>query len=219
MRLVTVNLYNGRVVPRDLERFLDDVRPDTLCAQEVGPDAGRVLERRFPHGAVSASMDFDGRALVSTRPMHPTPVELPFRGGFRAGVDLDGTEVEVITVHLANPLDGLTGIAARRAQLEGIERELSTLAVGVLVGDMNATPSWPAYRRILSRIPDGVAEWADHNGVRAPATWAKSPSWPALLRIDHVFTRGIDVASARVERIAGLDHRAVVTDLRIGRTS
>ncbi len=168
MRLVTVNLYNGRVVPRDLERFLDECRPDVVCAQEVGPDAGRILERRFHHGAVSPSLDFEGRALVSVRPMHTEPFDLAFRGGYRGSLELQGSPIDVLSVHLANPLDGLTGIRARRAQLDGLEPQISTMSRGVLVGDMNATPWWPAYRRLASRLTDGVADSADRQGVRAP---------------------------------------------------
>lgn len=215
MRLVTVNLYNGRVVPRDLERFLDEYRPDVVGAQEVGPDAGRILERRFAHGAVSASLVFDGRALVSARPMRVEPFDLAFRGGYRGSLELQGTPIDIVTVHLANPLDGVSGLRARRAQLDGLERQVSTMSRGVLVGDMNATPSWPAYRRLATRLTDGVADWAERKGVRAPATWAQYPSWPALLRIDHVFTRAVDVTAARAVRIAGLDHRALVVDLAL----
>ncbi len=218
MRLVTVNLYNGRVVPRDFERFLDEYRPDVVCAQEVGPDAGRILERRFRYGAVSPSLEFAGRALVSVHPMRAEPFALAFRGGYRGSLDLEGRPTDVLTIHLANPLEGLTGVRARRAQLDGIEPQISTMTRGVLAGDMNATPWWPAYRRLAARLTDGVSEWAEREGVRAPPTWARYPSWPALLRIDHVFTRALDVTAARVARIAGLDHRALVVDLALPST-
>lgn len=213
MRLVTVNLYNGRVVPRDLLRFLDEVRPEVLCAQEVGPDAGRILERWFPHGRVEPSMSVDGRAMVSIHDIAPQTLDLPFRGGYRGTISLEGRPIEVVSVHLANPVDGPSGLRARRDQLAGLDAIVSDMGDGVLVGDMNATPIWPAYRRLRRHLEDGVASWAERTGVRAPATWAQMPSWPALLRIDHVFTRGVNVAHARTERIAGLDHRALVADL------
>lgn len=213
MRLVTVNLYNGRVVPSDLLRFLDAVRPDVVCAQEVGPDAARILDQRFPYGAVEGGLDHEGRALVGLHPMGVTPLALPFRGGFVGRVELAGRPLEVISIHLANPIDGFRGVPARRAQLETLEPVLSRRADRVVVGDMNATSSWPTYRRLTRHLDDGVKLWAERTGNRAAPTWAKSPGWPALLRIDHVFTSGVELADVTVERIAGLDHKAVTVDL------
>ena len=122
----------------------------------------------FTMGPCRASLDFEGRALVSVRPMQTEPFDLAFRGGYRGSLELEGSPIDVLSVHLANPLDGLTGIRARRAQLDGLEPQIATMRRGVLVGDMNATPSWPAYRRLASRLTDGVADWADRQGVRRP---------------------------------------------------
>jgi endonuclease/exonuclease/phosphatase family metal-dependent hydrolase len=213
MRLVTVNLYNGRVVPSDLLRFLDAVRPDIMCAQEVGPDAARILNERFPYGAVEGGLDHEGRALVGLHPMGVTPLALPFRGGFVGRVELKSRPLEVISIHMANPIDGLKGIPARRAQLAALEPMLSRRVDRVVVGDMNATPSWPTYRRLTRHLDDGVKRWAERNGTRAAPTWAKAPGWPAVLRIDHVLTSGVDLAHVSVQRIAGLDHMAVTVDL------
>jgi endonuclease/exonuclease/phosphatase family metal-dependent hydrolase len=78
---------------------------------------------------------------------------------------------------------------------------------------MNATPIWPTYRRLRRHLSDGVADWAERVGARPAPTWAKSPGWPPVLRIDHVFTSGVELAQVLVEPIAGLDHRAVVADM------
>lgn len=215
MRLVTVNLYNGRVVPDDLRRFLEVFRPDILCGQEVGHAAARVLESFFPYGRLEPAIDFRGRAMVAGFDIEPQPVELAWRGGFRARADLDGTPIEVMSAHLANPIDRGTGVPVRKRQVDGLLAALSTLDRGFLVGDMNATPLWPVYRRLRRRLDDGAADWAKRSGRRPPKTWGPFPEWPAMLRIDHVFTRAVEVSSLRVERIAGLDHRAVVADLAL----
>jgi endonuclease/exonuclease/phosphatase family metal-dependent hydrolase len=213
MRLVTVNLYNGRVVPSDLLRFLEAVRPDIVCAQEVGPDAARILDRRFPYGAVEGGLDHEGRALVGLQPMGVTLLALPFRGGLVGRVEMAGRPLEVISIHLANPIDGFRGIPARRAQLEALEPVLSRRADRLVVGDMNATPSWPTYRRLSRHLDDGVRQWAERTGNRAAPTWAKAPGWPAVLRIDHVFTSGVELTNVTVQQIAGLDHKAVTVDV------
>lgn len=213
MRLVTVNLYNGRVVPADLVRFLEETAPDVVCAQEVGPDAARILSERFRFGAVEGGLDHTGRGLVGSTPMTVQPLPMPFRGGYVGSVELEGRPLEVMSVHLANPIDGLRGILARRAQLAKLDPTLRRRVDRVVVGDMNATPVWPVYRRLTRHLDDGVADWAARAGGRPPRTWAKRPGWPAMLRIDHVFTSGVTVRAARTERIAGLDHKALVVDL------
>ena len=213
MRVVTVNLYNGRVVPADLQRFLDEFEPDILCGQEVGPEAARVLDAHFAHGRLEPGLDFRGKAMVAQMPITPVSIELAWRGGFRSVVSVDGREIDIVSAHLANPIDGSTGVPVRRRQLDALEPVLTSIEAGVVVGDMNATPVWPAYRRVRRWFDDGVADWARRTGRRPARTWAPYPDWPALLRIDHVFTRGVELADVQVVPIAGLDHRAVVADV------
>jgi vancomycin resistance protein VanJ len=213
VRLVTVNLYNGRAVPRDLARFIDAIRPDIVCAQEVGPDSGRILRRVFPFGQVEPALDPSGRALVGKLPIDVVPLDLPWRGGYQTELDLGGARTRLMAVHLANPIDRRSSIPARRRQLAALDEVLGGTDPLVLVGDLNSTPLWPAYRHLRRHLDDAVADWAERAGVRPGATWSKVPRWPAILRIDHVLTRGVRVTECRVERIAGVDHRAVVVDL------
>jgi len=213
VRLVTVNLYNGRVVPDDLRRFLDEFEPEILCAQEVGHAAALLLESYFDHGTIEPATDFRGKAMVARLPIDPRPFDLAWRGGYRATVDLAGTPIDLVSAHLANPIDRGTGVSVRRRQVTALRPVLEELSRGVFVGDMNATPLWPAYQRIRRWMEDGIGEWAKRSGERPPRTWGPYPDWPALLRIDHVFTKGVEVTHVQAERIAGLDHRAVVVDL------
>lgn len=213
MRFVTVNLYNGRADAADLERFLDRFDPDVLVAQEVGFDVAEVLRRRFPHGRVRGSDDYGGKALVGRLPVEVAPLPLPYRSGFRGRVLVDGAEVEVLGVHLPNPIDGLDKVALRGRVVEALLPLLAVPGRRILAGDLNSTPLWPAYRRLTAAMSDGVAGWAGRAGRRPERTWAPRPGWRAWLRIDHVLTQGLDVANATVAPIAGTDHRAVVVDL------
>ena len=220
IRLVTVNLFDGRVVPRDLHRFLDETDPDVVCAQEVGHNAARILGRRFEHGSLQPAFHWTGRALVSHLPIDVVPLALPYRGGYRGWLRPPGAPpVEILNVHLANPLDLPKGPVARRSQVRALEAILADVPVRrVLVGDLNSTPAWPAYRRLTRHLDDGVARWAEQQGIRPARTWAKWRGWPPLLRIDHVLTSGVSVVAARTHTIRGLDHRAVVVDLDPGGT-
>jgi endonuclease/exonuclease/phosphatase family metal-dependent hydrolase len=56
--------------------------------------------------------------------------------------------------------------------------------------DLNATPAWPAYRRLAERLRDAAREHAAALGARPERTWGPWHGAPRLLRIDHVFASG-----------------------------
>ena len=82
-----------------------------------------------------------------------------------------------------------------------------------MIGDFNATPNWPLYRRLATRIADAAGLDADRRGVRPSRTWGPFPAGPRLFRIDHAFVRRTEVEGFRVVRIPGSDHSAVVVDV------
>lgn len=214
VRLLTANLYNGRARVAALDRLLDEVEPDVFVGQEVGVDAAAALRARFPHGQVIGSDDYTGRAFLARFEVAVTDLPLPFRLGYRAIVDLDGRPVEVLAVHIANPIDGVSAAGHRRRQLAAIQELVEGPEACVVVGDMNSTPLWPFHRRLSQGLEDAIAAWARASGSRAPRTWGPTPGAPGLLRIDHVFCRGVEVVDHRVHRVAGSDHRAVEVELR-----
>jgi endonuclease/exonuclease/phosphatase (EEP) superfamily protein YafD len=83
----------------------------------------------------------------------------------------------------------------------------------VLAGDMNASPAWPVYRRLAERWEDLVLDQAREAQTSPAPTWAWRPGWPRMLRIDHVFGRGVRAVATRVEPVRGSDHAALVVDL------
>lgn len=211
MRLLTVNLLNGEASPDDLERVLDEHNPDVILAQELAPNAGAVIEQRFPHGAVKPNVEYSGKAIAARFPIAVEEIDFPFRTILR-GETPDG--VEILNVHLANPIDGWRGrIPERRAQVRALEAMLSDARRRVVAGDFNSTQNWPAYRRIVRHVDDTVADWVRSSGDTLPRTWGWRPGWPAMLRIDHVFAQGFRATAAKVADVRGTDHRAVIVDL------
>ncbi len=206
---MTVNLLNGGADPAALERLLSHVRPDVVVAQEVGTNVAAVLQAYAPHGQLVPSEDNRGRALLSIHPIECRRLALPWRDGTLARVRFDGHEVTIVGVHLANPIDGIKAVPTRRAQLRELEPVIASADRCVLAGDLNATPLWPAYRRLVSHLDDPIADWARSRGERLHRTWGPRPGWPALLRIDHVLGRGVRVVDHRVHPVEGSDHRAV----------
>jgi endonuclease/exonuclease/phosphatase family metal-dependent hydrolase len=79
---------------------------------------------------------------------------------------------------------------------------------------MNATPAWPAYRRLRTRLRDGISDARRREGASVERTWSLRPGWPAMLRIDHILTAGVRLEDAVVHRVDGSDHRAVAATIR-----
>lgn len=211
MRLLTVNLLNGEASPDDLERVLDVHDPDLVLAQELAPNAGTVLERRFPHGAVKPNVEYSGKAIAARFPIAVEELDFPFRTILR-GETPDG--LEILNVHLANPIDGWRGrIPERRAQVRALEAIVRHPRRRVVAGDFNSTHNWPAYKRIVRYLDDTVADHVSESGQQLPRTWGWRPGWPAMLRIDHVFAQGLAATAVKVVTVRGTDHRAVIVDL------
>jgi hypothetical protein len=86
----------------------------------------------------------------------------------------------------------------------------------IVVGDFNATPYWPWYRRMVSQFTDVAVAVADKTGESPRSTWGPWPGSRRLLRIDHGFVHGIEPEAFEVVDIVGSDHSAIVMDLSFG---
>ena len=216
LRVMTINLYNGRADASSLAALLDEVRPGLLAAQELAPDAAAVIAERLPHGRLLPSLDHRGRGLASRREIDVEDLPLPHRPGLRGRLQEAGREVEAISVHLANPVDApRPRLAERRRQVAALLPVVARPGVRVLMGDLNSTPVWPAYRQLTGHLTDVVAAHAAERGTRPLPTWGYRPWLPAVLRIDHVLAAGMKAVAVQVRRIRGADHRAVVADLEL----
>ena len=102
----------------------------------------------------------------------------------------------------------------RGRQVRALRDHLSGFPDAMVVGDCNATPLWPVYRRLSEFVDDGVAARAAADGHRPKRTWGPFPGGPKLLRIDHIFVRGLGVAGVWRIDLPGSDHAGVVADIR-----
>lgn len=210
------NLYNTRGSIESFLRLLDSRRPDVLACVEVGVRMAEALRERYEHGIVEGDDEhYSGQALLSPRPIEVRPLRLPHRSGMRARVEIGGVETELMLAHLANPLDGMSGFRHRRAQVSEILAHLDRVGTpAVLTGDLNATPIWPAYRRLRRRLRDGMLDAARADGRLPGRTWAPKPGWPPMLRIDHILTAGVRLEDTRTHRVIGSDHLALSARIR-----
>lgn len=211
LRVMSANLLNGRADPDALAGIIDRLQPDVVAAQELGPNAAEVIAQRLPYGLLHPALDCSGIGLASTDPIQVERHPLPHRDAMLAEGDLT-----VWSVHLANPIGLPPPVRQRPAQVAALEEAIDPDRPTLLVGDLNATPSWPAYRRLTRRMRDGVADWAQRNGRGPARTWGYRPGFRAILRIDHALVSHAVVRSAQVVEIPGSDHRALVVDVEKG---
>lgn len=214
-RLMTANLLHVRADPVDFERLLDEVQPDILVTQELGPACARVVEKHYPNHRLDPAPGFTGRGVATRFPAEFGDIDMPVRNGTWAFVDVQGQLLRLVGMHLVNPIEfpWWSSVLNRRRQLEALFAwtGLSDPDIPLVVaGDMNASPRWPAYKQMADRWDDLVARSVEN----PERTWAWRPGWPRMLRIDHIFGTRITATGVMVQPIEGSDHHAVIADLR-----
>jgi endonuclease/exonuclease/phosphatase family metal-dependent hydrolase len=220
VRIATVSLRRGLVRPGpvlDLVRRLD---VDVLSVQELTPRAERDLRAAGvgdllpwahviparPGSAPAASGAIWARMPAVAAGAVPGTFEQP-----TAVIEVPGAQpIELTAVHTAPPATSPRSVRAWTGDLGALPAPQSDL-LRVLAGDFNATLDHAALRAVLRR---GWTDAAQRAGRGPSWTWRplRFP-WPRLT-IDHVLVDPrISVASVRLERLAGSDHRALVVDL------
>ena len=195
-----------------------------VACQELGPRQAQALAAAYPHGHLAPREDHHGGGIALVRPGLVERLPLRGRDGFRVELSPDAwpglpAPIEVLNVHIYAPhAEAGRGLLRRGPQLEDLEVHLRAGdgKARVVVGDFNATPLWPVYRRMRRLMEDGALQAARRQGERPRATWSPRPWLPSLLRIDHGFVSGVSLESFRVVPLPDSDHDAIVLDLDLG---
>jgi endonuclease/exonuclease/phosphatase (EEP) superfamily protein YafD len=211
---MTCNLLHEHVDAGDFTATLDRYDPDIVVTQELGPHAAEVLSARYPHHRLRPASNFTGRGIATRLEVTLGDIEIPGRPGTFAVLRHGEEELRLAGIHLLNPIEfpWWISVRTRQTQLAGLFEWLDS-GVGpvVVAGDFNASPRWPAYRRMTDRLTDLVLE----ENPRPERTWSWRPGWPLLLRIDHVFGSGVRARNVIVAPVRGTDHAAVVVDIEV----
>ncbi len=222
MRVVSANLYRGRVPATDLAVLLSELRADLGAFQELTPELGHVVAAHFEHGALHPKEGSSGLGIGTCRPVRSEMLDLPRRPATVATLDPGtwpelGRTIKVLNVHMTHPMvfPPWRSLPERSHQLSRIIEHADGHDAMVL-GDLNAAPGWPVYRRLARAMPDAARVAAAARGERADPTWSLRPTGRALLRIDHVMVRGISIADVFSVPLTGSDHRLLVADLDTG---
>ena len=248
LRLMTYNVHGCVGADRKLDigrvaAVIAQGNPEIVALQEL--DVGRARSGRMDQAHEIASrlgMRFQfnsafnveeeqyGDAILTSLPhrlLHKGPLptlprtRLERRGALWVAVRLaEGVELQVINTHL-----GLVPLE-QRAQVSTLLGpdwigNQAWRAPAVLMGDLNATSRYAAYRRLGLRLKDVQrGEDGQRTSQRAAATF---PSRLPVLRLDHIFlSEGLEVLEVRalstpLARMAS-DHLPLLAVIRPGST-
>lgn len=225
LRVMSANLRRGRADPAHLAGLVREHEIDALGLQELGPPQAEVVAEALPYGRLMPAADASGIGLALRRPARVELVPMAFRPLLSARLvpgDWPGlrADVELASAHVAAPhvRPYGSGPGHRRRQVRDLEGWLAQRRTSsrVLVGDFNATPAWPLYRRIAAHGADAARTLAGLGGGRPAPTWGPTDAGRRWLRLDHAFVSGLEVTGFEVLPLPGSDHHAIVVDLQIG---
>lgn len=181
--------------------------PDVITLTELDSDsreaANRVLSASYPHSYAVGTVGVWSRyPLVEGEPLD---LGLGWNRALRVTVQGPAGDTNVYLVHAASLRIGAqTARDGMLAALASTVREDPSPRI-IALGDFNAATTDPALRDLGAELD--IAHQTD--GLTGF-------SWPArfpLVKIDHVFQRGFDVASASTRRAGTSDHLATITTL------
>lgn len=224
LRVLTMNLLYGRADAEMLAELVLARRIDVVALQELGNEQARRIATLLPHGKLVPNEEGSGSGIALRGESQVQCLSLGGRSVWVARLDPAhwpelGRPLEVIAAHLTSPLEGsLRGARTlRRQQVEGMEAYLRRAGPlpRILLGDLNATPVWPLYRRLATLFEDAAVTVARRHGRWPVRTWGPTSGSPRLLRIDHVLVDGVRPERLDVIRVPGSDHSAVVCELAI----
>jgi len=222
LRIMTANLWAGRVDSRAFAERVAHFAPDIVCTQELGPAVGDRLADLYPYGELNSATDFRGMGIALNRPAKVNRLDLPHKGGLVAVLEpadwpMLTVPLEIVNVHFAapGPRKILSQHLARRRQLAKFEQYLASApdTARIVLGDLNSTPLWPLYRRLTRRFEDAHRTAAKRFGRLPARTWGPNDRWPRLLRIDHVLVDRVTVSDLWVVPIPGSDHSGIIFDV------
>jgi vancomycin resistance protein VanJ len=213
--------------------------PDILVLQDAFVDDG-LRQVVPPARAIVGNRNLFawGQYVIASRhPLkdcRPVGLEMPGRRNhaLRCTVTVAGMEIDLVTVHLVSPREGLN--ATRRERLDGVDewrenfaerlgqaRALARAVQGstrplIVAGDLNAMEGSPVVRSLKDA---GLRDAFSAAGVGYGYTHGHSlrPGF-SFLRIDHILVSpAIGVADCFVGSSEASEHRPVIADLLLVR--
>ena len=223
IRVFSGNLWWGRARSEGLVELIRRYQIDVFAAQELGHDNAEAISSELPHGCLEPDRSYQGMGIALRCPGSYERIPMKLRDARRVVLDpkqWSGLErpVDLINVHFQAPHSILPfpSFHVRHHQMSALEGfvDANPSDARVVVGDYNATPGWPLYRRMARLFDDAAILSARSEGRNVEPTWGPTPESPRLFRIDHAMTQGLEVDGFRVIDIPGSDHSGILFDCR-----
>jgi endonuclease/exonuclease/phosphatase (EEP) superfamily protein YafD len=215
--LASINLWSRNDDSDSVLALLDAERPDVVVLQELTPDwasATAALAADYPYRVLRARPDNFGLALLSRYPIvRQRVIQLAGEAepAIQATLQLGTRQLDVLGVHPVTPKSA--ELARRRnRQLAAIgELAAATPRPLAVLGDFNATPWSPHFRRLLEKAQ--LRDAARGRGL--DFTW---PTFVPLLGIpiDHCLVSDqVKVLKQWRGPFIGSDHYPLFTEIAI----
>lgn len=225
IRALTCNLRGGRASANALTDLIVGESVDVLCAQELSHDLAESISAQLPYGDMSHDQIQKGNGIATRYPVKMDRIRMPKRDGWVAGLSPDHWPslpfaVEIANVHISGPHTWpyFPHPVRRKAQVTALleHHERKADVPHAVFGDFNASPSWPVYKRMVSRYVDGALESCDQNSGNGD-TWPYMPllGIRGLLRIDHCFLWKLSAEKLQTVEIPGSDHLGLLVDIEV----
>lgn len=219
IRITTANLLQSN--PDPALSFVEIVatEPDVILLQEFTPELWAQIEplpeaSAYQYQRLSLRGNPDGTGILSRLPLLDDGIytlgETPISW---VDLELDGSPVKIINVHLSAPVNAGLTIRGERQYAE-LSRLLGTISIPViLAGDFNATAQ---HQRFQQFVDIGLGDAHQQAGRWLGATWGLRPPerLPDTLRIDHILmTQELEAVHSWTRPTTGSDHKMLVADI------
>ncbi|GAA5127797.1 endonuclease/exonuclease/phosphatase family protein [Pseudonocardia adelaidensis] len=220
--VLAFNTFEGEADADALAALIEAEQPDAVALSESGPGFARKLAPLVePLGYrlyVSADDDEDDDVEEVTAVLSEQLGDVEVRIGDETSafpyIEVRGGELDTlrfVVFHSVAPVPG--SVPRWNDDLALLSQWCAGAAPVVVAGDFNATLDHSALRAGTAGCEDAAAQ----RGAGLIPTWGPNPRLRNFgPQIDHVFaTEGINAETFDVHDIAGSDHRAILTTLRL----
>jgi endonuclease/exonuclease/phosphatase family metal-dependent hydrolase len=215
------NLWWGKADSDGLVDLIREHNVDVFATQEMGFENAEAISSELPYGMLEPDHQFQGMGIALRHPAKYERIPLTFRDARRVVLEpaeWGGLEraIDFVNVHFQAPHSPwpFPPPLIRFRQMRGMERFFAENPsdARIVVGDYNAAPGWPLYRRMTRHLTDAALRSAEREGRTVEPTWGPTAESRRLFRIDHAMVRGIEVENFRVVDIPGSDHSGLIFD-------
>ena len=221
IRIMQANLMVGSANPESLvatvrDRNVDVVTIDELTSHEADALKAAGLETLLPFQfLVPYAGGGGGGGIYSRFPLSNTRSLDGFSPETLAAELNIGLPqpVTLFAVHTAAPyISPATVWAAEQRKLGSYMSEVAGHDNVIVSGDFNATYSHKQFRDLLT---NGYSSAADQVGAGLIPTYPTDKSYPAIVGIDHIITKGSVATSLERIDIEGSDHHGLIADITL----